>query len=169
LNLHDSLLKVLLTWPCCKQVHILKMTVFWDVAPCSLVEFYRRFRGACCLQYRPDDGGSKHIWNVGKRLPDYAAQQPRRQPSSYLPPWEHKISLSEKILFMLFRFTCIPPSVYSVRRIEILDLMFFIKLVHSFLSSFRYLSFTSFLFHLFLSLLPSLHSSYSLCLIFLLS
>jgi hypothetical protein len=27
----------------------LKMTVFWDVAPCNLVEVYRRFRGACCL------------------------------------------------------------------------------------------------------------------------
>jgi hypothetical protein len=27
----------------------LKMTVFWDVAPCSLGD------------YRPDDGGSKHL------------------------------------------------------------------------------------------------------------
>jgi hypothetical protein len=27
----------------------------------------------------PDDGGSKHLWNVGKLLPDYTAQQPRRQ------------------------------------------------------------------------------------------
>jgi hypothetical protein len=27
----------------------MKMTVFWDVAPCSLVEIYRRFRGAYCL------------------------------------------------------------------------------------------------------------------------
>jgi hypothetical protein len=36
-----------------------KMTVFWDVAPCSLVEVYRRFRGAFCNL--PDDGGSKHL------------------------------------------------------------------------------------------------------------
>jgi hypothetical protein len=35
----------------------MKMTVFWDVAPCSLVEINRRFRGA----YRPDDGGSNHL------------------------------------------------------------------------------------------------------------
>jgi hypothetical protein len=28
---------------------IKKMAVFWDVAPCSLVEVYQRFRGACCL------------------------------------------------------------------------------------------------------------------------
>jgi hypothetical protein len=34
----------------------------------------------------PDDGNSKHPWNVGKLLPDYTAQQPRRQPSSYSPP-----------------------------------------------------------------------------------
>jgi hypothetical protein len=35
----------------------IKMTVFWDVAPCSLVEIDRRFRG---VLHRPDDGGSKH-------------------------------------------------------------------------------------------------------------
>jgi hypothetical protein len=29
----------------------LKTTVFWDVAPWSLVEVYRRFRGACCLYH----------------------------------------------------------------------------------------------------------------------
>jgi hypothetical protein len=27
----------------------MKMTVFWDVAPCDLVEVYRRFRGAIAL------------------------------------------------------------------------------------------------------------------------
>jgi hypothetical protein len=53
---------------------VVKMTVFYDVAPCSLVEVYRRF--------------SKHPWNVGKLLPDYTVQHPRRQPSSYSPPWE---------------------------------------------------------------------------------
>jgi hypothetical protein len=26
--------------------------VFWDVAPCSLVEVYRRFRGAYCLHHQ---------------------------------------------------------------------------------------------------------------------
>jgi hypothetical protein len=41
----------------------LKTTVFWVVAPCSLIEVYRRFRCACCLHYqgdRPDDGGSRN-------------------------------------------------------------------------------------------------------------
>jgi hypothetical protein len=62
-----------------------KMAVFWVVAPCSLVEVYLRFRGPCCLHhygyYRPDDGGSKDLWNIGKLLPDYTALQPRRQSS----------------------------------------------------------------------------------------
>jgi hypothetical protein len=26
-----------------------------------------------------DDGGSKDLWNVGERLPDYTAQYPKRQ------------------------------------------------------------------------------------------
>jgi hypothetical protein len=30
----------------------------------------------------PVDGGGKHLWNVHKLLPDYTAQQPRRQSSS---------------------------------------------------------------------------------------
>jgi hypothetical protein len=30
----------------------MKMTVFRDVTPCSLVDVCRRFRGACCLQTR---------------------------------------------------------------------------------------------------------------------
>jgi hypothetical protein len=29
------------------------MTVFWDTAPCNLVEFDRRFRGACASIIRP--------------------------------------------------------------------------------------------------------------------
>jgi hypothetical protein len=33
----------------------MKMTVFWDVAPCSLTEVYRRFRCACCLHHQVDD------------------------------------------------------------------------------------------------------------------
>jgi hypothetical protein len=53
-------------------------TDLWDVAPCSLVEVYRRFRGA---YYRPDDEGCKHSLNIGKLHPDDTAQHPGRQPS----------------------------------------------------------------------------------------
>jgi hypothetical protein len=36
-----------------------------------------------CLHHQgnPDARGIKNLWNVGKLLPDYTAQQPRRQPS----------------------------------------------------------------------------------------
>jgi hypothetical protein len=68
----------------------IKLTAFWDVAPCNLVEVCRRFRDRCCL-HRPDDGGSKYLWNVDKLLPDYTVLQPRRQQSSYSPPWEPQI------------------------------------------------------------------------------
>jgi hypothetical protein len=48
-----------------------KMAVFRVLAPCSLVDVYHCFRGSCCLHHhRPDDGGSKDLWNVGKLLPD---------------------------------------------------------------------------------------------------
>jgi hypothetical protein len=42
----------------------MKMAVFWVVAPCSLVEVYRRFRGACCRHHQgdPDDGGNKRTF-----------------------------------------------------------------------------------------------------------
>jgi hypothetical protein len=33
----------------------MKMAVFWVVAPCSLVEVYRRFRGSCCLHHQGDE------------------------------------------------------------------------------------------------------------------
>jgi hypothetical protein len=45
-----------------EEDNVMRMAIFWVVAPCSLVEVYRL------------------------SLSDYMAQQPRRQPSSYLPP-----------------------------------------------------------------------------------
>jgi hypothetical protein len=47
---------------------ILKVTDFWDVAPCILIEIGRRFRGAYCLRHqddgRPNNGRRKDLWNV---------------------------------------------------------------------------------------------------------
>jgi hypothetical protein len=34
---------------------LLKIAVFWVVAPCSLVEVYKRFRGPCCLHHQGDE------------------------------------------------------------------------------------------------------------------
>jgi hypothetical protein len=40
----------------------MKMVVFWDVKPCSLVDKDRRFREAYCLHSRLSvDGGRKHL------------------------------------------------------------------------------------------------------------
>jgi hypothetical protein len=59
----------------------MKMAVFWVVAPCSLVEVHQCFRGPCCLHHQgdthhPDDGGSKHLWNIGKLLPGTRSYNP---------------------------------------------------------------------------------------------
>jgi hypothetical protein len=52
--------------PCLRHCNFTDVTtllfedVFW-VAPCSLVEVYRRFRGTCSLHHQgDDDGGSKY-------------------------------------------------------------------------------------------------------------
>jgi hypothetical protein len=33
----------------------MKMTLIWNVAPCNLVEVYRRFKGAYCLHHQGDE------------------------------------------------------------------------------------------------------------------
>jgi hypothetical protein len=67
----------------------MKMPVFWDVAPCSLIDIDRRFRGTSCLHCQvfwdvapcslvgidrywqgPGAGGSKLLWDVGQYLLD---------------------------------------------------------------------------------------------------
>jgi hypothetical protein len=54
--------------------------------------------------YRPDDGGSKHLWNIGKRLPGNTAQQPRRQPSSKCMEFKqiHFLALSTVLYVDIF-------------------------------------------------------------------
>jgi hypothetical protein len=72
----------------------MKITVFWYVAPCSLTKIDRRFRRAYWLHYhRPDDRGSKHLWNVDQFPLDYTAQHPRRQWFSYSSPWDPELPL----------------------------------------------------------------------------
>jgi hypothetical protein len=57
-----------------------KMAVFWVVAT-----------------HRPDDGGSTDLWNFRKLIPVYLALQPRKQPSSYISPWEHQVKQDTKL------------------------------------------------------------------------
>jgi hypothetical protein len=65
-----------------KTKYMLKMAVFWIVAPCRLVWVYKYFRGLYCLHHHGDHGGNTDPWNVGKLIPVYIALQPRRKPSS---------------------------------------------------------------------------------------
>jgi hypothetical protein len=44
-----------------EQRGLLKMAVFWVVAPCSLVEVYQRFRGTCCLHHQ----GNRFLTLIG--------------------------------------------------------------------------------------------------------
>jgi hypothetical protein len=61
----------------------MKMAVFWVVAPCSLVEVYRRFRGACCLIDLMIKTVS--IYETSVNFYQTTRQQPRRQSlSTYL-------------------------------------------------------------------------------------
>jgi hypothetical protein len=55
----------------------MKLTAFWSIAPCGLVEIDRRFRDAYCLRHQGYHGGSKHLWNVGLLQRDYTSQYPR--------------------------------------------------------------------------------------------
>jgi hypothetical protein len=64
-------------------VATLKIAVFWDVTPCSMIGIYERFGGICCVcvqgamyrqQFLPE-----HIY-----LPNYMASHLRRQRSIYM-------------------------------------------------------------------------------------
>jgi hypothetical protein len=53
-----------------RMLHVMFRDVFWDILPCKMI-VDRRFRGAYCLHHQgwwiPDDGGSTHLWNVGRQ------------------------------------------------------------------------------------------------------
>jgi hypothetical protein len=49
----------------------MKMSVFWDVAPCNLIDIDRRFRGTYCLHhYHTDDRGGKLLRNMKHQFSD---------------------------------------------------------------------------------------------------
>jgi hypothetical protein len=82
------------------------MTVFWVVAPCILVEVYRRFRGAC------PEGDSEYLCNVGKLPPRYTALQLRRHSSSYSLPWEPETAfrININLITLLIQYLLTPES-----------------------------------------------------------
>jgi hypothetical protein len=63
---------------------------------------FQRFLLPSPSELPPWCGGSKNLWNIGKLLPDYMAQHPRRQSSSYSLLWEPEILPNCMLLCYLF-------------------------------------------------------------------
>jgi hypothetical protein len=77
-----------------------------------------RTRGQNCFCHRPNDGGSKHLWNIGKLLPDYMVLQPRRQPSSYLPHWEPEILLPQMLEIQPISTQCTNQKQINIKNVQ---------------------------------------------------
>jgi hypothetical protein len=57
----------------------IKMTAFWGIAPCSLVKVTDVSEvHTAAIIFRPDDEGSKHLWNFGLLWRDYMTPCSRR-------------------------------------------------------------------------------------------
>jgi hypothetical protein len=67
-------------------VTVLKITVFWDIAPYCVLEVDWLFRSAYCLHHRDYDW-----WNVSQLQQNYILCYFTKLSSSYLPPWEPEI------------------------------------------------------------------------------
>jgi hypothetical protein len=48
----------------------MKMTVFWDVVPYSLVETDRRFRGTCCLHHHGYESSVNFYHTTWRNIPE---------------------------------------------------------------------------------------------------
>jgi hypothetical protein len=73
-----------------------KLTAFWDVAPCTVVEANRRSSGAYSLR-RPDDGRIIYLWKFSLLLRDYTAQYLKGLWSSHSTTLQLQISQSETL------------------------------------------------------------------------
>jgi hypothetical protein len=64
----------------------LKMTVFWDVAPCSLLWSDQRFRGTCCFhhQCKFSNSGFKISFNIILSCPHTCIKRSLPLPFTYL-------------------------------------------------------------------------------------
>jgi hypothetical protein len=93
-----------------------KMTAFWDIAPCSLVDVDRRFRAI----HRPDNGGITHLWKFGLLQRNYTALNSRRLSSIYISVTFWRLLAVETAwtieikLCMLFRYYSTLSSYSSV-------------------------------------------------------
>jgi hypothetical protein len=58
------------------------MAVFWEVAPCSLVQIYRRFRGTYCLHHQGPDDEALNTFEMSVLF--YQTTRPNFPEESYL-------------------------------------------------------------------------------------
>jgi hypothetical protein len=68
---------------------------FTNTLVCEISGSRRRENLKTHLTYRPDDGGSKHLWIVGKLQSDNTAQHPTRQSSSFLGLFNYAFSTAK--------------------------------------------------------------------------
>jgi hypothetical protein len=68
---------------------------YWSAQSTGLLNNQRSF--CTRLTHRPEDGGSTHLWNVGRHPTKNMAVHPRRFWASYLTPWELEIPQSEQL------------------------------------------------------------------------
>jgi hypothetical protein len=64
------------------------MTVFWNVAPCRLVEVYRLFRGAYYLHHQSDEMEAVSTSEASVNFYQTTRRNIPEKSSSYSPPWE---------------------------------------------------------------------------------
>jgi hypothetical protein len=81
------------------------MSLLWLVAPCRLY----------CLHRSGDDGESAGLWKFGKLVPICTALQPRRQPSSYLPPSESEFITNTVLDYWMVKYFKERINFYSVK------------------------------------------------------
>jgi hypothetical protein len=73
----------------------MKMTVLWDVAPCSLVEVYWCFKGAYCLHHQGDQSSLialmvEAVSTAETSVIFYQTTLPEDSHLRYLPSYEIK-------------------------------------------------------------------------------
>jgi hypothetical protein len=91
-----------------QEFNFIDMAVFWVVAPCSLIQVYRRFRGAWCLRHQGDEWFCLSGYHSHKlRTPCYRASHN----NSHFFSW----SINRVLLQNHSISTCLEPSKLHLR------------------------------------------------------
>jgi hypothetical protein len=88
---------------------VMRITIVWDVRPCSVVVLHQCFGRKHCLHqmfalcmlvlfFSSEDRGSMFLWNAGEFLSEYAALLLRKHYSSQWSLWESQIEHGNETL-----------------------------------------------------------------------